>query len=325
MAKVILEVQTRGLSQYHRLETFPVTVGRALDNDIILSDPAISPHHMQITQTEDGSFSVQNLSQENGTLLEGQRLGDEPAALPVPSHLTLGGRKLNLLSDDIPVSPTNLLKFSGLFCFASKPVWAFVLFVMCSFALFAEKYTSTFLNKGAWFYISDVLINLGILFLFALVLLLVTWVASHRWTLVSALSTTFILSLLKSGLNVLAGALAYFFTSDSPDAWLSTLYNTVLVTGLLYLYQRWASYLRPLPALGLAVLLASPLLVIEALNQMDNLSQDNEFSSEPDYNQTLSAFNLHAGGRLSLDDYMQKAAEELPSQLESDDSSNESQ
>ena len=43
MAKVILEVQTRGLNQYHRLETFPVSVGRGLDNDVILSDPAVSP------------------------------------------------------------------------------------------------------------------------------------------------------------------------------------------------------------------------------------------------------------------------------------------
>lgn len=320
MAKIILEVKTRGLSQYHRLDQFPVSVGRALDNDIILSDPAVSPHHMRISQAEDGSLSVQNLSQENGTLLEGQKLSDEPVALPVPSHLTLGGRKINLLSDEMTVPPTNLLKFSGLFCFASKPVWSIILFVLCSFALFADKYTSTFLNKSTWFYLSDVLINLGILTAFALVLSLVTWVASHRWALAPAFSITFLLSLLKSGLTVLGGALAYFFTSDSPDSWLLTLYNTVLVTGLLYLYQRWASYLRPLPALGIAILLASPLIVIEVLNQMDRVTLDNEFSSDPGYNQTLSAFNLHAGGTLPLDDYMQKAADALPSQVEEQDS-----
>jgi hypothetical protein len=318
MAKIILEVRTRGLSQYHRLEHFPATVGRALDNDIILSDPAISPHHMQISQTEDGSLMVQNLSQENGTLLEGHKLEEEAVALPVPSHLMLGGRKLNLLSDEIPVTPTNLLKFSGLFCFASKPLWAIILFVLCSLALFTEKYTATFVSKGAWFYLNDVLINLGILSSFALVLSLVTWVASHRWSLVPALSITFLLSLLKSVLVVLGGVLAYFFTSDSPDGWLSTLYNTVLVTGILYLYQRWASYLRPMPALAIAILLASPLIIIEALGQLERITQDGEFSGEPSYNQTLSAFNIHAGGTLSLDDYMQKATEALPSQLEED-------
>ncbi len=319
MAKIILEVRTRGLSQYHRLEQFPVTVGRALDNDIILSDPAISPHHIQINQTEDGSLTVQNLSQENGTFLEGNKLGEGPVSLPVPAHLTLGGRKLNLLSDEVPVTPTNLLKFSGLFCFASKPVWAIILFVSCTLALFTEKYTTTFLSKGVWFYLSDVLINLGILASFALVLSLMTWIASHRWALVPALSITFLLSLLKSVLVVLGGIFAYFFTSDSPDSWLSTLYNTVLVTGILYLYQRWASYLRPLPALGIAILLASPLLVIEALGQLDRITQDGEFSGDPSYNQTLSAFNIHAGGMLPLDDYMQKATEALPSQVDDSD------
>lgn len=321
MAKIILEVRTRGLSQYHRLEQFPVNVGRALDNDVILSDPAISPHHMQITQAEDGALHVRNLSQENGTLLEGQKLGTEPVDLPIPSHLTLGGRKINLLSDEVPVTPTNLLKFSGLFCFASKPVWAIMLFVLCTLALFAEKYTSTFLEKGTWFYFSDVLINLGILSSFALLLSLVSWIASHRWALIPAFSTTFLLSILKSGLTVLGGALAYFFTSDNPENWLSTLYNTALVTGILYLYQRWASYLRPIPALGIAILLASPLIVIETLNQMDRVTLSSEFASDPGYNQTLSAFNLHAGGTLSLDDYMQKAAEALPSQLDEEQDS----
>ena len=33
---LILEVKTRSLNHYYQLEQFPVRVGRALDNDIIL-------------------------------------------------------------------------------------------------------------------------------------------------------------------------------------------------------------------------------------------------------------------------------------------------
>ncbi len=48
MAKMMLEIQARGLNQYHRLESFPVTIGRALDNDVILSDNSVSPYHVRL-------------------------------------------------------------------------------------------------------------------------------------------------------------------------------------------------------------------------------------------------------------------------------------
>ena len=69
MAEVsyVLEIITRGLNQYYPLRTFPVRVGRALDNDIILSDPSISAHHLEVDRNDDGQLTVRNLSEENGS------------------------------------------------------------------------------------------------------------------------------------------------------------------------------------------------------------------------------------------------------------------
>ncbi|MDD5391800.1 MAG: FHA domain-containing protein [Thiothrix sp.] len=316
MAKVILEVQTRGLNQYHRLEQFPVTIGRALDNDIILSDPAVSAHHLQLEQGEDGALFLQNLSSENGTSMNGHPLGQQRVQLPIPSRLLLGGRKLNLLSADAPVAETNLLKFSGFFSIISNPVWAAILLILTAATLFLEKYLTTFIDKGAWFYVSDVLLNLSVLLAFALILSVVTWLASHRWAIASAVSMASLLAITKSLIGLVGETLSYLVTSDAPSSASATLYNTVLVVVLLYLYQRWASYLRPLPAVGLALLLSSPLIILEGINWLDQITVDNEFSSEPAYNQTLSSFNLHAAPTLPLDDYMQAITKDLPSQLE---------
>jgi hypothetical protein len=316
MATVILEVQTRGLNQYHRLEKFPVSIGRALDNDIILSDPAVSAHHLQLEQDAENTLFLHNLSDENGTSMNGHPLGKQRVALPIPSRLLLGGRKLNLLPADMPVAATNLLKFSGFFSVISNPVWASILFALTIATLFFEKYMGTFLNKSAWFYVSEVLLSLAVLVFFALILSLVTWLASHRWAIASAISMTAILALTKSLVALIGETLSYLATSDAPLSTLLMLYNTVLVIALLYFYQRWASYLRPLPAAGLAVLLSSPLLVLEGIDWMDQVTASSEFSSEPAYNQTLSAFNIHASPTLSLDDYVKKVTDALPSQWE---------
>lgn len=316
MEKIILEIQTRGLNQYHRLENFPVTLGRSLDNDIILSDPAVSPHHLRIEQGEGQALYLHNLSRENGTSMNGHAVGEQPVRLPVPSRLVLGNRRLNILSSVAPVAATNLLKFSGFFSVVGSPFWALLLVFLATMNLFANKYLQTFSSEGVWYYLSDVLLNLFVLGVFALVLSLVTWMVSHRWILVSAISMTALLALLRSVISGVGELLSYLFTSPMPLEFLITLYNTVLALLLLYLYQRWASYLRPLPAFGLALLLSSPLLVMEGIAWVDSMTLNGEFSAEPDYDKGLSSFNLHASPSVPLDKFMQQAQEALPPQVE---------
>lgn len=50
-----------------------LTVGRATDNDIILSHPAVSRYHISLTPTKEG-YSLANESRKNGTLINGKPL-----------------------------------------------------------------------------------------------------------------------------------------------------------------------------------------------------------------------------------------------------------
>jgi pSer/pThr/pTyr-binding forkhead associated (FHA) protein len=47
----------------------PLTIGRAVDNHVVLLDDRVSSHHARIVQ-EDGSFVLENLSQHNPTFLD---------------------------------------------------------------------------------------------------------------------------------------------------------------------------------------------------------------------------------------------------------------
>ena len=73
MAPLILEIGTRGLHRYHVIDQEITTVGRALDNDIILSDPTVAPRHLKIIRYGDDSVEVVNLAEVNPTRINRQK------------------------------------------------------------------------------------------------------------------------------------------------------------------------------------------------------------------------------------------------------------
>ena len=50
----------------HKLDRFPVRIGRGYNNDIILDDPYVSPNHIELLMDGDGHLLVSDLKSENG-------------------------------------------------------------------------------------------------------------------------------------------------------------------------------------------------------------------------------------------------------------------
>jgi hypothetical protein len=77
---------------------WPLTIGRAIDNDLVLDDPFVAPHHARLELADDGSLRLQVLHTQNGVQMGGRRHA-QGAALPVPaggSLLQVGGITLRL-------------------------------------------------------------------------------------------------------------------------------------------------------------------------------------------------------------------------------------
>jgi pSer/pThr/pTyr-binding forkhead associated (FHA) protein len=51
----------------------PTTLGRAVENDIVISDASVSRHHASIAP-QNGGFALRDLASQNGTYLRGQRI-----------------------------------------------------------------------------------------------------------------------------------------------------------------------------------------------------------------------------------------------------------
>lgn len=112
MAGIIIEItepSQPGIRR-RRFETFPVRVGRSYQNDLILSDPCISPDHLSVSETE-GGYLIQDLDSTNGTAVAGRRMPENPFPTSSGDLITLGSTTLRILSPSHPVSPTQKLSF----------------------------------------------------------------------------------------------------------------------------------------------------------------------------------------------------------------------
>lgn len=87
------------------IERWPVTIGRALDNEIVLDDPYVAGHHLRLQQRADGGVEVVALETRNGVRFGRLRIaGGEVRALPAgPQLLQAGSSRLRLrrLSDAV--------------------------------------------------------------------------------------------------------------------------------------------------------------------------------------------------------------------------------
>ena len=130
MAALFLEITTRGLHRYPPIAGQTTTIGRALDNDIILSDPTVAPYHLKILCHDDDSIEIVNLAEVNPTRIRRERIDRQVTdRLPVP--LEIGRIRARLLSREHSVPATRpIAGFEGKHVFG-HPAWA-VLLVMAS-------------------------------------------------------------------------------------------------------------------------------------------------------------------------------------------------
>lgn len=98
------------------VQAWPLTVGRALDNDIVLPDPHVAAHHATVEPDAEGRLRVRVGDSRNGVRIEHGRMhaqlrSGEQASLPALARLQLGHSQLLLrlpgdpLPAELPLAP----------------------------------------------------------------------------------------------------------------------------------------------------------------------------------------------------------------------------
>ena len=117
-ARALLEVLDRDgqARQTVVVDAWPLRIGRALDNDVVLSDPHIAPHHLSIAATDAG-LTLTVGETRNGVQFDHQRLrSGASAALPTdgePIELGVGRTALRLRLPGHALAPELALAPAG--------------------------------------------------------------------------------------------------------------------------------------------------------------------------------------------------------------------
>lgn len=102
---MILEIRdARGVSTLHRLDKLPVSIGRALSNDIILDDPYVDGRHASIVADDAGALTIDDLGSLNGLRRNGTRETERVAVQP-GTELRIGRTMLRFRDVDEVVVP----------------------------------------------------------------------------------------------------------------------------------------------------------------------------------------------------------------------------
>lgn len=310
----VLEIQTRSLNHYHRLTRFPVRIGRALDNDIILSDSTVSSHHLEIDLDDKEQLVIRNVSEENGSKVNRQTLSDQPFVRRLekdPLNLVLGTRRARLLRSDMAIAKTSVRNCSGLYLLFCKPAWSVVLMLVTLFVFLFEKYLETVYAKEASYYLSDVMPYFLAMIVLTLVVSGISRLSIRRWEITSALSFAALLMLGPQFFAELGHKLNYFFTANWPLDWVSLLGDFLWLPFLLYLYVRLVHHSSALNALGMALLFSAPMVLYQLSDYADQMAIADEYTGEAVFSRELSSLDIRMAPTLSIDEFIGQITQEL--------------
>lgn len=98
--------RTSDVAQRVPLASLPATIGRAYDNDVIIDDPFVAPHHLRVERLDDGNLRVVDLGSRNGLHLTHPKRRVAEATIGGDDRVRIGHTVLRFRSRDWPV-PTD--------------------------------------------------------------------------------------------------------------------------------------------------------------------------------------------------------------------------
>ena len=308
MEPLILEISTRGLFRYQQIDAEITTIGRALDNDIILSDPTIAPHHLKIIRYGDNSIELVNLAEVNPARINNQRL-QSLVTERLPVELELGRVQARLLPRNQVVAATRPLAGDGrrshLFGHA---YWAAVLVLAClvlgGFEFYLNLYTSFKWADLLKYVLRETVLAIGV---FVLALSVLERLLVNRWEIRQVVTSVSLVFVLYFFLGAMADGLRYLFSADWPATLIHFGWNLLLIPGAITLYLVHISHLRFNRSIVLAIMIASPIAVPSLMQSREMRALLDDFSASARYQNSLSSLNWHLASKVSIATFIDEA------------------
>lgn len=281
-----LEVLDRAghIAQRVPLRNFPVRIGRAYDNDVILDDPYVSPAHLRMNRVGD-RLVVEDLDSVNGLYRDRERRRVPRVELASGTELRVGHTRLRFRERSFTVTPPLVdLSARSPLLLLEKPLILALIYLLTLGWLALSNFLDSVEPLDPKRLVAELVPPvLGIL----------VW--SGIWAFASRLLTHRLNFLIHCGIACLGGLalsltsvclsyLAFAFNIDSLEELAQILVSTLLTGTVLYAHLRFCSPAPPrrlTATASILAVLACGLMLLET--QVDR----SDFSATPDYPTTL--------------------------------------
>ena len=282
-APIILEVlDRRGRAvQRLRLEQLPVTIGRALTNDLQLDDPYVCPVHARIVRDPDGRLVAEDLGSVNGLFAHTPPRRVSRIALDTTDTLRFGHTQLRVRHTAAPLAPTLADHAGPDPAAAGRPLRL----ALCGTALAlvaADAYLGSYGPHAPRDAFGESMVVLVLALAWSTGWAFVNRVLSHQWNLLGhlAVACAFVIGMLVLGEVV--GYAGFLISSprlvDDVELVLAVPLIAALLSGHLRLCAPTPVGRRRLAALGAAAVFVGLVEVMPRLIN-DSFSEDLRFGS----------------------------------------------
>ena len=292
------------------VESFPISIGRAYTNQVIVSDPHVCPMHLTIVPDEQGRLIARDLDSVNG--LRDGSANARVATLEIHSgtQFRIGHTLLRYCSVDHPLAPTavdRIEQVSRLTSpYAAVAAGVFVLVILCveSFLSSVERVKAINIISEPLPIIATMLGWAGLWSLASRIIVSRFYFAPHLTIAAAALVATTVLGVLSEWLEFLLPAI--------PMLWLASLVgNGLVLAGLVYGHLGFASVLRTRSRLWAALAVS---IAVVGMNTISYFAVRSKFTTVMEYTGVLKPIDAGLLPATSVDQFIagsQKIKSEL--------------
>lgn len=305
--EVILEIgRPDGRRTWHPFDG-PLTVGRALTNDIIVDDDYVDAHHLRLSRGEDGSVLLEDLGSVNGIQRNGQTIRGS-TEVAVGSDITIGHTVLRFRDRQEQVRPALMLGAqvtNTALLVPSRPVvpvgWGGLAAMGTASVVFAlNSWLGNTGRTGASDVMSVLLALWGGCTLWAAGWAVASRITQHRaffgrHFLIATLAC--LAALLLLGLGEWVG---FFFPSSEVPGFLISVLFMALASYTIVRHLAIASHMSPTQRMRVGITVAAVQL---ALLGVSALTDEEEFSDVPAFASGLKAIDPRFVPMQSVDDF----------------------
>ncbi len=300
-----------GVSERIAVDGFPVTIGRAYGNQVILTDPFVCPLHLKIAQDEQGRLLASDLESVNGVY---PALGNERVAqleLQSGSQFRIGHTLLRYVSVDHLLAPTlvdGAVKVSRL----ASPYAAVILGAVLVLLLCLDAYLSSVERVTVAKIIGETWITVSMMATWAGMWALASRIVVSRFNFARHVTIACLALLTISALGVVA-EWSEFFLPRVPMLWIAGVFGYGLVlAGLIYGHLGSASPLRRRSRLWTAAAIS---LVVVGTSAISDFAARSKFSTIMEYTGVLKPIDAAWVPATSVEEFV-ASSEKLKKDLD---------